>query len=187
VYKRFEKSLVSHCAATLAGHKAGSLFSYRLSQGEEPREYIRHINGILGDKGLEVRLLKYCSKCCLVYVYRPGMLERRLRGAGERALLGAYGYNDCGGIEEHLSLLAKRIYCGNNFPHEIGVFLDYPLDDVIGFINNRGCNYCCSGCWKAYSDPETARRRFALYEKCRQIYLKCYKDGMDVMRLTVAA
>ena len=187
MYKRFEKSLITHCAATLAGHKAGSLFSYRLSQGEFPDEYIAHINETLGHKNLEARLLKYCNKCCLVYVYRPSMLKRRIEGEGEKALLAKYGYGSCESIEDHLSLLAKRIYCGNNFPHEIGLFLDYPLNDVIGFINNRGSNYCCAGCWKAYSDPEYARRTFALYEKCRQVYLRCYKNGMDVLRLTVAA
>ena len=30
----FEETLIAHCAATLAGHKAGSLFSYRLCPGE---------------------------------------------------------------------------------------------------------------------------------------------------------
>ena len=187
MYKRFEKSLISHCAATLAGHKAGSLFSYRLNQGEDPEKYIAHINETLGHKGMQARLLKYCSKCCLVYAYRPALLEKRLRGRGERAFLERYGYTHEWSIDEHLSQLSRRIYCGNNFPHEIGLFLDYPLSDVEGFISNRGCNYCCVGCWKVYSDEDSARRRFALYEKCRQIYLKCYKNGFDVLRLTVAA
>jgi len=187
MYKRFEKAFITHCAATLAGHKAGSLFSYRLAQGEDPDAYVNHINEKLGHKNLEVRLLRHCNKCCLVYVYRPSMLRRRLDAAAEREFLCRYGYAECQDIDEHISLLSKRIYCGNNFPHEIGVFLDYPLDDVLGFIRNKGCNYCCSGCWKAYSDPENAKRRFALYDKCREIYVRCYKNGADVLQLTVAS
>ena len=32
-----------------------------------------------------------------------------------------------------------------------------------------------------------ARRVFALYEKCRNVYLSCYRRGFGVARLTVAA
>ena len=74
-----------------------------------------------------------------------------------------------------------------DFPHEIGVFLDYPLEDVIGFIRNRGSGFCCLGCWKAYSNAEAAEKTFALYRKCREVYLNCYGKGFDVARLTVAA
>ena len=186
MYSRFEKDLVTHCASTLAGHKAGSMFSYRLTKGETPHGYIDHINALLADKNVQARILKLCSKCCLVYVYRPSMLENRLSCKGDRDFLTGYGYQDCTDIESHLSLLARRIYCGNNFPHEIGVFLDYPLEAVVGFICNKGCNYCCAGCWKAYSEPETARRKFELFEKCRRIYLQRYREGACVERLTVA-
>lgn len=187
MYKRFERALVTHCAATLAGHKAGSLFTYQLSRGDLPEKYAQQLNETLRPKGVEVRLLKYCDKCCLVYAYRPAQLERRLGSAGEKHFLENCGYGGCASMDEQLSLLARRIHCGNNFPHEIGLFLDYPLADVIGFINNKGDNCLCVGCWKAYSDEENARRRFALYEKCRQIYVKCYRNGFDVARLTVAA
>ena len=37
------------------------------------------------------------------------------------------------------------------FPHEIGVILGYPVEDVIEFEKHQGknCKYC--GCWKRYS------------------------------------
>ena len=43
------------------------------------------------------------------------------------------------------------------FPHEIGLFLGYPFEDVMGFIENKGENYLCSGCWKVYSCEQDAR------------------------------
>lgn len=73
------------------------------------------------------------------------------------------------------------------FPHEIGVFLDYPLEDVQGFMANGGAGAVCQGCWKAYGDAQEAYRRFRLYGKCREVYLSCYRRGFDVLRLTVAA
>ena len=86
-----------------------------------------------------------------------------------------------------LTTLARHIHCGQEFPHEIGVFLDYPLADVMGFIAHKGSGFSCLGCWKAYGNAEQAQRTFALYHKCQAVYLDCYRRGFDVVRLTVAA
>ena len=40
-----------------------------------------------------------------------------------------------------LTQLSRKLCCSAEFPHEIGVFLGYPLGDVVGFIENRGKNF----------------------------------------------
>lgn len=182
---RFEENLIRHCAATLAGHKCGSLFSYRPSPGEDTATHIAEIDALLSNKGLRARLLKRCPHGDLVYLYRPAILEARLHEPDVAHFLEKLGY---GGLSAAacLTALAGRIHCGE-FPHEIGVFLDYPLADVIGFIENGGCNSRCSGCWKAYSNEADAQKRFTLYRKCRDVYLNCYRRGFGVTRLAVAA
>ena len=82
--------------------------------------------------------------------------------------------------------LKSRFATGEAFPHEIGVFLDYPLGDVIGFIENGGRNYKCSGCWKVYCDECESQKLFAMYQKCRDIYRRLYEEGRSVFQLTVA-
>lgn len=71
-----------------------------------------------------------------------------------------------------------------DFPHEIGVFLGYPLKDVVGFIQNKGKNCKCCGCWKVYSDECEARKKFARYEKCKTIYMSMFQRGKSVLQLT---
>ena len=71
--------------------------------------------------------------------------------------------------------------------HEIGVFLDYPLEDVVGFIENAGQNYKCSGCWKVYCNECEAVKLFARYKKCRDVYMRLWHQGRSVLQLTVAA
>ena len=66
-------------------------------------------------------------------------------------------------------------------------FLDYPLADVVGFIQNRGKNSTFTGYWKSYQDPEQARAQYARLRKCTEVYLRCYRSGTPVTRLTVAA
>lgn len=183
---RFEETLIRHCAATLAGHKCGSLFSYRPQAGESLSENAAELDGLLREKGIRVRVLRERDADGLVYVYRPRMLEERLHQTDIRAFLSEMGYTAFD-PEAALETLSHAVCAGTDFPHEIGVFLGYPLEDVIGFIRNKGQCFCCLGCWKAYSNEAQARRVFALYEKCRNVYLSCYRRGFGVARLTVAA
>ena len=63
------------------------------------------------------------------------------------------------------------------FPHEIGIFLGYPLADVTGFINNKGRNCKCIGTWKVYGDASSASKAFARFNKCSDVYNRLWKSG----------
>lgn len=183
---RFEEELIRHCAPTLAGHKCGSLFFCR-REGEAALQSDLHgVNELLLPKGVRACLLREGEKGGLVYVYRPAMLDARLKNAETRAFLQTQGYRALS-AEECLKTLCAHMTDGEEFPHEIGVFLDYPLHDVKAFIENRGDCFQCVGCWKVYSNVEEAQRLFALYRKCREVYLRCYARGFSVSRLTIAA
>ena len=118
-------------------------------------------------------------------MYRQAALNEKLADENVKAFLSERGY-DYAGAEACIERLRSRIEM-DSFPHEIGVFLDYPLDDVIAFIMNKGENCPLTGCWKAYTDEAGARKTFALYRKCRDVYLRCFARGIGVARLTVAA
>lgn len=183
---RFEETLIRHCAATLAGHKCASLFSYRTQESESLEENLIDVSRLFAKKGVRVRLLKRCGQSALIYVFRPRRLEALLRENDVRAFLASCGYHN-DSLNVCLSQLAGNIRCGEAFPHEIGVFLGYPLSDVIAFIEHGGDGCLCQGCWKVYADADEARRVFALYQKCREVYLRCFRRGFGVSRLTVAA
>ena len=75
---------------------------------------------------------------------------------------------------------------GKAFPHEIGVLLGYPAEDVKGFIENKAASSKCSGCWKVYGDEQTAMNLFEEYRKCTEICYRKWKNGADVEQLTVS-
>lgn len=81
----------------------------------------------------------------------------------------------------------SKLCCSAEFPHEIGVFLGYPLGDVVGFIENRGKNFTCCGCWKSYGDPDAAQKHFDQLSKCTAVYLRLFHSGTPILRLAVAA
>lgn len=190
--RNFETVMIEQCAPVLAGLKPAGLFRYETSDSADLARRVRDWNAQLGTKGLRVRVLKGCARNhrYLVYVYRITRLREVLEDAQVQAFLRKEGYEmpreagDCAAV---LTQLSRRLCCEAEFPHEIGVFLGYPLEDVEGFIRNRGQNYTCSGCWKSYGDPVAAQQYFARLNKCTSVYLRLFHSGTPILRLAVAA
>lgn len=82
-----------------------------------------------------------------------------------------------------LCQLFKRVLTAQNFPHEIGIFLGYPLEDVILFEkqNGKNCKYC--GCWKSYSNAEEAKSCCCKYKQCSEFCLAGYKNGLPIQQV----
>lgn len=180
-----EDMLIFHCAPTLAGLKTGNLFSCPYEDKETLIQEIRRLNQQLGPKGLRVIPMRYCEKRVLLYVYRPSGLVSDLSGEEARSLLEEAGYANCT-ADQCVIELARRLQATECFPHEIGLFLSYPPEDVRGFIENKGADCRCVGCWKVYGDEEKARKTFQRYKKCTDVYCDRWRRGFSVERLTVA-
>jgi len=71
-----------------------------------------------------------------MYVYRPDVLKRDIQKEEAKELLIQMGYN---AVNTNICVaqLMKNLKDSKNFPHEIGLFLGYPVEDVVGFINHR--------------------------------------------------
>ena len=180
--RSFETALAAYCAPTLSGLKPASLFHW----AGNPRE-LASWSRKLSRFGIGVRSLKRCPDGgCLLYLYRVRAMERVLSDAGNAAFLRSFGYAPEHGVDALLGRLRERIGGNGAFPHEIGVFLGYPLEDVRGFIDNGGANYTCCGCWKAYGDPEAARRKFAAYRRCTERYRENLRLGIALEALITA-
>ena len=180
-----EEIFIRHCSPTLAGIKTANLFSCRFVDENEMRGSIRSLNGILVKKGVRVLPLRYRDGCALIYAYRPSKLMQDLQRADAGSLL-----KECGYVSEVpercIVHLMRRLADGREFPHEIGLFLGYPPEDVCGFIENKAGGYKCAGEWKVYGDEEQARKTFAKYRKCTSVYCALFAQGRSMERLTVA-
>ena len=177
--------VVRFCAPTLAGLKTGSMFSCPYESAEALKRDIREMNIRLGGKGLRVLPLRYREGRALIYFYRPGKLKADLEELEAAAILARIGY-PVKNSDRCVARLMNRLEEGPEFPHEIGLFLGYPPEDVRGFIENRAENCKCVGCWKVYGDKAAAEKLFRKYRKCTQVYCSCLAHGFSVERLTVA-
>ena len=180
-----EDLFVRCCAPTLAGIKSGSMFSYQYESKEEMQEDIRRLNRSLGPRGLIVLPLRYREGKTLLYVYRPDALKKELCDCKAREILQDAGYSElC--CEKCIQRLMKRMQGNEDFPHEVGLFLSYPPEDVSGFIRNHAQNYKFIGYWKVYGDEEKARRTFFKYKQCTDCYCRQLKSGCHLADLAVA-
>jgi hypothetical protein len=64
-------------------------------------------------------------------------------------------------------------------PHEIGLFLGYPPEDVDGFIRHKGADYALCGGWKVYGDVEYARRTWREWESVRERMARLLVSGVS--------
>lgn len=178
------ESIVRHCAPTLAGMKMGSLYSYRFTCIKELHRALQERNRALNAKGVYVVIFRISGNQALIYMYRKSQLEQALSAPAIQAFLQSMGYETFS-INACLTLLRLHLQ-KEDFPHEIGVFLGYPLADIQAFILHKGKNCPCSGQWKAYTNVEAARKTFAKFKKCTDVYCTKFEEGFDIMRLTVA-
>lgn len=183
----FEKQLIGQCAPTLAGIKAGSLFRYTEEKNEDISETIGCWNEKLIGKGVRICSIQENYNGGLIYVFRPSMLIKLLSDKNNRLFLQKRGYTGCYNLDAYIKRLRCRFSNELGFPHEIGIFLDYPLHDVQGFIENQGRNFNLCGLWKVYGERHHAQRLFAKYDKCKNIYQTMFENGSPILRLTVAA
>ena len=184
----FETALVRQCAPTLAGMKSGSIFCFHHLSLEVSRQKVCQWNERLTPLGLTVQMLleRPKSDSGIVFVYWHDWLKQVLSDDACQNFLAQAGYvrTDLNGMLEQLSY---RLRTQREFPHEIGVFLGYPLRDVIGFIENQGQNFTCCGFWKCYGDPSETQEYFACCRKCIQTYVAMFEQGIPIERLVVPA
>ncbi|QHK17106.1 DUF3793 family protein [Methanomassiliicoccaceae archaeon DOK] len=175
--------IVRHCAPTLAGLKCGSMFRVN----SDPHGILSQVSELeyeLSHRGLRLDALVVDEEGCLLYVYRPKLLEARLADPEVRDFLSCYGYAARSCSSTLAELFDRFAHCPT-VPPEVGVFLDYPMEDVRGYIENEGRCSRCIGCWKVYGDVEAAEKRFNCYKRCRDVFSKRLAEGCSLVRLTV--
>lgn len=180
-----EEKLIKNCAPTLAGIKTANLFNEYFNDKQDVLNDIKKFN--LSFKGTDIKMVPIAFKDnrALIYVYRISDLKNDFTNNISKDILARYGYNS-EDIYMSIKKLTLRIENLEDFPHEIGLFLGYPPNDVKGFIDNKGKNYKSLGYWKVYDDVGLARKTFKKYELCQQIYLDRLKRGTALSQLIIS-
>ena len=177
-----EELVVEQCSPTMAGLKTGNLFSCPAEDTRTLWQSIRRLNQRLVPCGIRLVPVKSLGDRELIYMYRPEKLRRDLREQGARAIL-REKRDPTEDPERCVVELVRRLNRETDFPHEVGLFLGYPPQDVEGFIREHARCAKCVGAWKVYGDEEAAKRTFALYKRCTRAYREDYLRHRSLERL----
>ena len=181
--KSLQVQLILQCAPFLKGIKIACILNIT-------EENSRELYEILEGTGIKFKILTRNHGKCLVFLYRRESFSRYLKRTDVREFLGSYGYEDVE-PEKMLERLSKRVcqYSDGEicFPHEIGAFLDYPIDDVKCFIEKDGKDSLFSGYWKVYNNPGRAKMIFWAYDKAKTSAVNEYMIGKSIRDIAYAA
>lgn len=181
--KSLQVQLILQCAPFLKGIKIACILNIT-------EENSRELYEILEGTGIKFKILTRNHGKCLVFLYRRESFSRYLKRTDVREFLGSYGYEDVE-PEKMLERLSKRVcqYSDGEicFPHEIGAFLDYPIDDVKCFIEKDGKDSLFSGYWKVYNNPGRAKMIFWAYDKAKTSAVNEYLSGKSIRDIAYVA
>jgi hypothetical protein len=155
-----ERVIINHCGPVLLGRKPAALFPLRSESA------LAVLSGLLPPR-LVLTPLRKNENRLLVLAFEKTRLEKTILDGDTLALLAGMGYPRAASLLVMLDYLNKQ-FSRYDFPHEIGLFLGYPPEDVLGFVKHKGRNYKLCGYWKVYGDVEQAQKLFRQYDVCRE-------------------
>lgn len=174
--QKLKLQLAMNCAPFLKGLKKACIIMLTEDQADQIIHLMKKTN---------ISFYRICTKKSkeIVFLYRKESMMEYLRDQEIQSFLREYGYEG-NSLEDYIYRLQVRISTYYNerdtFPHEIGAFLDYPIDDIKGFIEQEGKNYQVSGYWKVYHNPEEAKKLFASYDKAKEVAVREILAGREI-------
>lgn len=180
-HQPLEVKIAGQCAPVLAGVKPSNM---RVLENKHIRDVVRTLEGT----GLSWRCLYAGEEKNIWLLYRKVALEEIVFRQEEWSFLAENGYEE-ERLDQMLIRLGQRFreYRKTQdvpFPHEMGVFLGYPMADVKGFIKHEGKNYLYSGYWKVYENVEERKELFKSYEQIRNVFIQEAEKGKNLWEIT---
>lgn len=180
--EKLEYQLVIQCAPLIAGIKISNLIIIQ-------RNRFQRLNDFLYNSRIFLRVLYAEEDKLTVLLYHSDLLVSYLAESGVRELLWEEGYREFD-VEAVFLIFIRRYQSfrikGGDFPHELGLLLGYPLEDVKGFIQNRGKNSLYAGYWKVYANVPAKRDIFRLYEQAKELLIEILYQGVEMNEIISA-
>jgi hypothetical protein len=164
--KEFMEWFVQLIAPVLTGAKPAEILSF---PNDEKHSY--RLDAIKSSIKLNRKLFytefSYCSKCTKLFIYNINALDETLRDKRNSRFLVQLGYPVEYDFAKCVDVLMNKMKSGN-IPDEIGVFLGYPVKDVIGFMGHSSLKLTKVNGWRVYGDPRLSDIRYNDFLKAKE-------------------
>lgn len=179
-FNNLDEFFAFHAAPAIAGIKPANLFSCPAGLMPQAEEILADYEKQFKDSHTRFKLLCRCRAHILILVYDTELTEKIFQKKVTQNYLARFGYAAGTGVQEFLNQIAAKIAGGESFPHEIGIILGYPPEDIEGFKRYKGRNFKCCGYWKVYGNAERAQKLFDAYTLCREKLMQALQNGVTL-------
>lgn len=180
--KEYMYNLITYgIAPTVCGCKASTLINLSSNYKNTYRLWKEHKKEFLSKVPLKYFELNKTEESYTILFYDEENLNSKVKQKNNISFLRDFGYEEKHSLINCLEILKERYKRG--CPHEIGLFLDIPLEDVVGFIKNKGNNYLYCGYWKVYSNVEEALRAFESYDWSKKKVINLIAQGKNAFQI----
>lgn len=168
--------ILYHVAPTLLSDKPSCIITLGKNKRNLNLLWERYREDFLSISKLEIYEIKKRFESKTLFIYDKDMLSKIIYQDENIRFLKKFGYDKNFNIEEMLQLLKERFkyFC----PHEMGVFLGFPLKDVICFMEHPDKKSLLSGYWKVYNNVHYAEKKFINYDNAKCTIVKSVLQGM---------
>lgn len=182
-----ELSVVRYASPALCKIKPACLFSVPLSaffaqDSSDCKKHLKLMQDILSKQDTKITYTKR-GKNLLFLVYDETLLQEVLSATDSVRYLEQKGYPQDMGLDGILRELLLRLSVSRAFPHEVGLFLGYPVYDVIAFERDAGRNAKRTAYWQVYGNVEEAEQKAHLYRDCCSKCMKFWSCGVSVSEM----
>lgn len=164
-------------APTLAGHKPASIVTLSRNNRNLYLLWERYNKKFRLECEIDFYEIKREYEAVTLLFYDRYMLNDIIYKELNMNFLRRFGYEGSLSLDENLQILKSRFK--NGFPHEIGIFLGFPLDDVICFMKKPEKESLFCGYWKVYNNPETAKEKFLRYDEDKSTIIRYVLEGIN--------
>ena len=174
-----DTKLALQCAPVITGIKIANLLIVSQCDEADVRRTLKK-SGII-----YYRLLRMENKTTFLLFHRF-QLAAYLQDPDVQRILKADGYEDLslGGILRTFQMRYQtHMYDRVGFPHEMGLLLGYPVEDVEGFIRYKGQKALYAGYWKVYKDVPAKICTFEAYELAKETLIRMLDMGYDMKEI----
>lgn len=175
--------LIYNIVPVICGYKCASLITFSNKNKNMNKLWKTHKDEFLRNINLKYYELVQTEEIYTVLFYAENKLRNIIEDSDVRDFLKELGYKNNFTLLKYLDKLRNRFDEG--CPHEMGIFLGIPLEDVKGFINNDGKKYLYCGYWKVYSHIKKALITFENYNKAKEMVLALMlqeKRSYDILK-----
>ena len=177
--RNIETQMVFQCSPVIAGLKASNLLIIK-------HDDVCYVKKIIGLTNLSYCMLFKTEQKTTILLYDKSILKTYLSQERVIRLLKDTGYENCG-LDMIIPVfkIHYETYTtgGQEFPHEMGLLLGYPIEDVEGFIKNKGKNSLYTGYWKVYEALPEKIHLFSAFESARETFIQMLKNGANMVEV----